>query len=163
MVDSVKNRDHYTYRCQVCGFENVKKRIPHSSVPVTNLGDYGSNATPTPQAYTETNAMMSSRTISFAAASGSTPATISDSLNKFGESHFNGGMAINIVTDSGVNDGNYTIAAMGVLIGDLSLSSADSLTTETAAAAGLVTIYRRSYRPNATSGCPLCGTLNSKS
>uniref|UniRef100_A0A6H1ZKP4 Uncharacterized protein n=1 Tax=viral metagenome TaxID=1070528 RepID=A0A6H1ZKP4_9ZZZZ len=162
MVDSVKNRDHYTYQCQVCGFENVKKRIPHSGVPVTKLGDYGSNATPTPQAYTETNAMMSSRTISFAAVSGSTPAKISDSRNQFGETHFKGGMPINITTESGVNDGNYTIAAMGVLIGDLSLSSTDSLTTETAAAAGLVTIYRRSYRPNVTTGCPLCGSLNSK-
>uniref|UniRef100_A0A6M3K2M1 Uncharacterized protein n=1 Tax=viral metagenome TaxID=1070528 RepID=A0A6M3K2M1_9ZZZZ len=162
MVDSVKNRDFYTYRCQVCGFENVKKRIPHSSVPVAKIGDYGSNATPTPQIYTEAYAMISSRTISFAAASGSTPAKISDAHNQFGESHFKGGMPINVTTDSGINDGNYTIAAMGVLIGDLSLSSTDSLTTETAAAAGLVTIYRRFYKPNVTTGCPFCGTLNSK-
>jgi len=162
MVDSVKNRDHYTYRCQVCGFENVKKRIPHSGVPVTKLGDYGSNATPTPQAYTETDTMISVRTISFQAVSGSTPAKILDSHNKFGEAHFKGGMPINVSTASGTNDGDYTIASMGVLIGELSLSSTDSLTTETAAVAGLVSIYRRSYRPNITNGCPLCGTLNSK-
>jgi len=103
--------------------------------------------------------MISAYTISFTAAAGSTPAYLSDSQNKFGDAHMKGGMKINITTTSGTNDGNYTIADRGVDIGTIRLSSSDSLTTEDAATAGLVTIYRRTYQPNVQTGC---GSLNSK-
>lgn len=161
-MERVLPRKHYAYRCQYCGHECVSKKMPQSNLPVTKTGNYGSNGTPTPSLYTETAAMVSSREISFAAASGSDPAKISDAQNKLGDSHMKGGMTINVSTESGTNDGNYTVAERGVSIGEIRLSSSDSLTTETASAAGLVNIYRRTYQPNVTTGCPFCGSLNSR-
>ena len=161
-IERVLPRKHYTYRCQYCGHECVSKKMPQSNLPVTRTGDYGSNATPTPSIYTQDDAMISSRTISFTAASGSDPAKISDAQGKIADSHMKEGMTINVETESGTNDGNYTIADRGVSIDEVRLSSSDSLTTENAATAGLVSIYRRTYQPNVTTGCSFCGSLNSK-
>jgi hypothetical protein len=63
---------------------------------------------------------------------------------------------------SGTNDGDYTIADRGVSRGTILLDDDDSLTTESAATAGEVTISKNIYEPNITSGCPHCGSLNSK-
>lgn len=160
MTDYVRPRSHYTYRCKVCGFENRKTLIPGSSVPGTKTGNYGSNATPTPVEYADE--MYSAATISFTAASGSTPAYLADSENRFGEKCFSDGMTIRVVTTSATNDGDYTIAERGVTRGQISLVSTQDLTTEAAATAGTVTISRVIYKPQITSGCPLCGTLASR-
>jgi hypothetical protein len=155
-----KERLHYTYRCRVCGFENVKTKIPSSSVPVTRTGSYGSNATPTPTAYADE--MYEATTIAFVAAADPDPAYLTDSANLFGENHFSDGMTIRIGTTSGTNDGDVTIANRGVTRGKILLSSSDSLTTEDAATAGTVTLSRIIKQPSVSSGCPLCGSLNSK-
>ena len=161
MVEKVENREgYYTYRCKVCGFECVKKQIPGSEVPVTKLGNYGDNATPTPTEYIDE--MYEATTISFSAASGSTPAKISDSAALFGDKHFTGGMPIRVETTSGTNDGDYTIAARGILRTELRMSSDDDFTAENAATAGTVTISRIIAKPNAQNGCPFCGSLNNK-
>ena len=53
MIQTTKDRRYYVYRCSVCGFENRKKIIPGSSVPLTGKGNYGDNATPTPVAFAD--------------------------------------------------------------------------------------------------------------
>ena len=63
---------------------------------------------------------------------------------------------------SGTNDGTYTIADRGVSRGTILLDEDDSLTTENAATAGEVTISKIIYQPNVTTGCPFCGSLNSR-
>jgi hypothetical protein len=126
------------------------------------LGTYGANATPAP-ATDDVELYADATTISFTAASGSTPAKINDSAELFeSKIFFHGGMVIVVTTTSGVNDGVFTIADRGVAKGVLTLSSSDSLTTEAAAAAGTVTISQRLYQPGTMSGCPHCGSLNSK-
>lgn len=160
-MKTVRNRaGYYTYRCKICGWENFKKRSPESTVPVTKLGNYGDSATPPPTTYTDE--MMVSTTISFTAASGDDPAQLSDSLCRFADFLFKGGMTLVIVTDSGTNDGTYTIADKGVSRCEIRLSASDSLTTENAATAGEVTISRTIYKPNVTTGCGFCGSLNSR-
>jgi len=149
------------YRCKVCGFLCTKKTDPELTRKKTKLGDYGSNATPTPASWA-TDEQYESTTISFTAAAGDDPATISDSANRFTACHFKSGQPIKIATTSATNDGTYTIAAMGVSRGTLTLSSSDSLTTEDAATAGTVTIYAVAYQPSVTTGCPLCGSLASR-
>jgi hypothetical protein len=163
MVERVENREgYYTYRCKICGFECRKKLIPGSNVPVTKLGDYGDNATPTPTEYADE--MYEATTISFSAASGTTPAKISDSAALFGDKHFTGGMPIRVETTSGTNDGDYVIAARGILRTELQLSSDYDLTTENAATAGTVTISRIIAKPAEDMGgaCPFCGSLASR-
>lgn len=101
--------------------------------------------------------------ISFTAATSSTPATINDASCRFADLGFVPGDTIIISTTSGTNDGTYTLAQRGgITNGSLSLSSADSLTTESANAAGTVTLSIRTYKPNITTGCPFCGSLNSR-
>ena len=169
MVKRVKNRSEYTYRCRVCGFENFHTRLPEvapggleaaTGVPVTILGDYGTNATPTPTS--NTISVYVAITVSFTAESGDDPAYLSDSLSRFVDKNIKPEWSISIETESGTNDGSYTIASMGVSRGVILLSSTDSLTTESAATAGQVTINKVSYKPNVTTGCPFCGSLNSK-
>ena len=167
MVQTVHKRDgYYTYRCPHCGFTCTKRKVPHSSVPVTKTGNYGDSATPTPEAFTDGlyTDLYEAATISFTAASGTTPAYVSDSAGKFGDHGIVGGMLINVETTSGTNDGNYTVATRGISgPGKFYLSSSDSLTTENAATAGTVTIQRRWYKPNETlDGCPLCGSRNTR-
>jgi hypothetical protein len=106
--------------------------------------------------------MYEATTVGFVAASGSDPAYLTDSLNRFGEKAFSDGMTLKVETTSGTNDGTYTIGARAVTRGKIELSSSDSLTTETAATAGTVTLSRVIYLPTIASGCPLCGSLNSK-
>jgi len=156
----VRDRKEDTYRCQVCGMECVKNKMKQSDVPVTKLGNYGDNATPTPTAYSDE--VYVATTVSFTAASGSDPAYLTDTAFKFADKHLSSGWNISITTTSGTNDGSYTIASRGVSRGTILLSSSDSLTTENAATAGTVTIYRTIYKPNVTTGCPFCGSLNSK-
>jgi hypothetical protein len=105
--------------------------------------------------------MYEATTIAFVAAAGTDPAYLTDSLYLFGEKHFKTGMTIRVETTSGTNDGDYTIGTRGVTRGKIELASTDSLTTETAATAGTVTISQVLYQPNVTSGCSLCGSLNS--
>ena len=176
--------EYYTYRCHYCGQECVKRSGLPSGLPITKIGDYGANATPTPTAYN--SLMYSANTISFTAASGTTPAMINDSSYQFANHHFAGDMTIAVVTQgssplpsafqvnafqgnafqvstagSNINDGTYTIASKGATMGSLYLSTADILTTQSASNAGLVKIYRVLYYVNQHSGCPFCGSLAS--
>ena len=132
MIKRVPNREESTYRCRICDFENVKKKMAQSNVPVTKLGDYGDNATPTPTSYTDV-ASYTARTVSFTAAAGDDPAYLTDSLLGFADNHIQGNWSIAITTTSGTNDGSYTIADRGVSRGTILLVSTDSLTTENAA------------------------------
>ena len=150
-----------TYRCKVCNFLCTKKTDPNLSRTKTKQGNYGSNATPEPAAWT-TDEQYSATTISFAAVSGTTPAKINDSANRFADKHFKSEQPIKIGTTSGTNDGTYTIAARGVSRGTLSLSSSDTLTTEAAVTAGTVTIYAVTYEPSVTQYCPFCGSGDSR-
>lgn len=156
-----KNRKTYIYRCGICGHECRKKLIHGSNVPLTKTGTYGNNATPTPIAFVD-DMYLNARTVSFTAAAGDAPAQLADSAYLFGEKHFKQGLVIRVSTDSGTNDGDYTIADKGVSRGTILLSSSDSLTTETANTAGNVSISRIIYKPNVTTGCPFCGSLHSK-
>jgi hypothetical protein len=160
-MDYVPQRlGYYTYRCKNCGLECTKKTLPTTGLTPTKLGDYGNNATPTPTTFSDT--VYTARSIAFAEASGSDPAKLTDSFSAFGDNHIQGGWTIEIETTSGVNDGTYTIADRGVSRGEILLDEDDSLTTETAEDAGEVTISRVIYKPNITTGCPFCGSLNSR-
>ena len=158
-VKTVKSLDYYTYRCQYCGMECIS-RTTESGLSPTRRGDYGSNATPTPTSYVDE--AYEATTISFVAETADEPAKIQDSLGRFSEKNITSGSNIRIETGSGTNDGDYTIADRGVNRKEILLSDDDSLTTESAATAGTVTISTLIYEPNVTTGCPLCGSLNSK-
>ena len=150
-----------TYRCKYCGQECVgKPGLLPSGLSVTKTGSYGSSVTPAPATYDDL--LYTASTISFTAASGASPATINDSAGMFSEKHFIPESVIKIDTVSGTNDGTYTIASRGVLPKTLSLSSSDDVTTETAATAGQVILYRVIYQLNVAGGCGFCGSLNSK-
>ena len=69
---------------------------------------------------------------------------ISDSAEGFLTAGFEVGQTIDVVANSGTNDGQYTISA--VAAGKLTLSASDSLSTETAVTAGATTIT--SYNAN---------------
>jgi hypothetical protein len=106
--------------------------------------------------------MYTATSVSFVAASGSAPAYLFDNDYRFGDQHIKSNMMISISTTSGTNSGNYTIADRGVSRGEILLSSNDSLTTESAAAAGTVIISKILFQPNIVNGCPFCGSLNSR-
>jgi hypothetical protein len=160
MPQSVPTLDSLTYRCKVCGWLCTRKTDPNLTRQKTNKGAYG-EGTPPPAAITSAQ-YEDATTISFVAAAGSVPAKINDSANRFTDKRFRSEQPITIETTSGTNDGDYTIGARGVSRGTLTLSSSDSLTTENAATAGTVTISARTYEPNITTGCPLCGSLDSR-
>ena len=157
---SVPSRKQNTYRCNYCGMECVSKKMEQSDVPVTKLGNYGDNATPTPTTYSDT--VYTATTVSFTAESGDDPAYLTDSALGFTDNHIQSNWSIAITATSGTNDGSYTIADRGVSRSTILLDSDDSLTTESAATAGEVVIKKVIYVPNITSGCPHCGSLNSK-
>jgi hypothetical protein len=69
---------------------------------------------------------------------------ISDSASNFVSDGFIAGQTINVSTNSGTNDGQYTISA--VAAGKLTLSASDSLSDEDASTAGATTIT--SYNDN---------------
>lgn len=148
----VPNRDESTYRCQVCGFECVSKKMAQSSRAITKRGDYGTDATPTPTTYDDE--MYRSSTMSFE----SSPAKIVDADKKFTDKGIKAHWALIVSSGSGTNDGSYTIAERGVSRGEILLEG--SLTDETTP--GEVVLSRRIYKPNITTGCPFCGSLNSK-
>jgi len=151
---------NFTYRCKYCGQECVEKTGLPSGLSPTKRGSYGASATPTPAAYNDLTYTAS--TISFTAATATDAATINDSALMFAEKHITPEEVIAVVTESGTNDGTFTIEVRGVAPGVLTLTSTDSLTTEDAATAGEVSIYRVIYQPNVTGGCGFCGSLNSK-
>lgn len=124
----------------------------------TKLGNYGSNATPTPTTYDDE--LYEAETISFVLemGSGSPVYKIVDADYKFGEKHIQDHWTLIVETDSGTNDGTYTIASGGVSRGTIVVS--ESLSTEPSP--GTVVLSRRIYKPNVTTGCPFCGSLNSK-
>ncbi|HHT9146682.1 MAG TPA: hypothetical protein ACFYD4_13585 [Candidatus Wunengus sp. YC61] len=157
-----QNRDisYYKYRCKICGWDCTKEKIPGVSVPVVRTGDYGSKGTPAEKEYADE--LYEATTVGFVAAAGTTPAYMTDSVSLFGDKWFRSEQPIRVVTSSGTNDGDYTIAARGVSRGEILLSSSDSLTTETAATAGTVTISRIIWTQNITRGCPGCGSLWSR-
>lgn len=155
----VPKTTEFLYKCKYCGFTCSKKQFREWGKSKTKHGNYGSNATPAPAAWTDEQYAATS--ISFAAVSGTTPAKINDSANRFADKKFKSEQPISIVTTSGTNDGVYTVAARGVSRGTLTLSSSDTLTTENAATAGTVTISAVTYLPNVGTGCPHCGSLNS--
>ena len=140
--------------------ECFSKKMLQSRAPVTKLGNYGDNATPTPTAYSDE--VYAAITVSFTAESGSDPAYLTDSQSRFADNHIQSNWSITIATTSGTNDGTYTIADRGVSRSTILLDDDDSLTTESAATAGTVTISINSYKPNVTNGCSFCGSLNSK-
>jgi len=140
--------------------ECVSKKMEQSNVPITKLGGYGDNATPAPVSYADE--IYAATTVSFTAASGDDPAYLSDSRLAFADNHIQSNWSIAIEADSETNDGTYTIADRGVSRGTILLVSTDSLTTESAATAGEVTISKNIYEPNPVTGCPFCGSLNSK-
>jgi hypothetical protein len=152
-------KSRYAYKCRYCGFTNRKEPVTGSGVPVTRRGNYGSEGSPTPEMFVDE--MYEATTIAFVAATATVPAYLTDSLYLFGDKLFKSGMPIRVATTSGTNNGDYTIASRGVSRGEILLSDSDSLTTETAATAGTVTISNRTYKPNVTSGCSLCGSLDS--
>lgn len=154
------NRSTYVYRCPVCGWECRKKHIPGSSVPVTQTGDWGSKGTPPGEVFYDE--LYQAVTVSFTAATDSSPAKLADSSGLFWDKQFKAEMPIKVETSSGTNDGEYTIAARGVSKGEILLSSTDSLTTEDSTTAGTVTISSKKYKPNITRGCPSCGSLNTR-
>jgi hypothetical protein len=191
MVARVKERKEFTYRCQICSMENLHAKMEQSVLPTTKLGKLatgetglqtpltlsdGSNLTLSDGTvlYLDTGmtinrgyetfstTMYTATSISFIAVSGSVPAKLNDNSFRFGDQHIQSNMNISITTTSGVNDGNYTIADRGVSRGELSLSDSGTLTTESAAAAGSVIIDRILYKPNIITGCPFCGSLNSR-
>ena len=156
-----KERVYYVGRCVYCGFEIRNNLIKGSSVPITKTGNYGTNATPAPVTFADE--MYVATTISFVAALGSAPPSLADSALQFGEKGFHSGMTIRVACSaSDTNDGDFTIADRGVSRGEILLSSSDSLTTQSAAAAGTVTISNVIYKPSISTGCPFCGSLNSK-
>jgi hypothetical protein len=140
--------------------ECVSKKMEQSADPVTKSGHYGDNAVPTPVAYSDD--VYTATTVSFTAESGDDPAYLTDSALAFADNHIQCNWSIAIATTSETNDGTYTIADRGVSRGTILLSSTDSLTTESAATAGEVTISKNIYEPIVTTGCSLCGSLNSK-
>ncbi len=149
----------YRYRCNFCKHWDTKLTGPSGQSP-TKTGDYGDDAVPTPTEYVDEQYVATS--IGFVAASGSAPAYLTDSRAKFVDKYFEASSNIRIATNSGTNDGDYTIHARGVSRGEILLISTDSLTTENAATAGEVTISRLIKQPNITTGCSFCGSLNSK-
>lgn len=163
----VPDKSAFFYKCKNCGFTNVKRKtVPYHPDPLgisrgaTLLGNY-SEATPTPASYDEE--IYSAVSISFTASSGDTPAKIWDSNYLLADKGFCAGNTIVIATESGTNDGAYTLSgASGITSASLSLISGDDLTTEDASTAGTVTISIRWYKPSITTGCPFCGTLNSR-
>ena len=159
-MDRIPKLSELTYRCKVCNWLCTKKRLPELTKVKTKTGNYGSMGTPTPTVWYDEQYVAT--TLSFVAETSSTPAELTDSANKFADKNFRSEQPIKIETGSGTNDGTYTIAARGVSRGTLTLSSSDSLTTENAATAGEVTISDVTYEPNVTTGCPFCGSLNSK-
>ena len=111
---------------------------------------------------TYVTAMYTATSIAFVAVNGSVPAKLTDASLRFADQHIQSNMFIQIVTTSGTNDGNYTIADRGVSRGELLLGSSYDLTDESAATAGSVIIKRILFQPNVTTGCPFCGSLNSR-
>lgn len=149
------DRDNVAYKCQICGFENVTERINGRNPTV--IGDYGSNATPTPTTYDDE--MYQSDTITFIYTPLISPLKrIVDSNQSFRDKHIMDHWTLVISTDSGINDGTYTVTSGGVSRGEILVE--ESLTDE--ATPGTVTISRRIYQPNITTGCPFCGSKNSK-
>lgn len=106
--------------------------------------------------------MYTATSIGFVAASGSVPAYLTDDQYRFGDQHIQSNMTIAIAATSGTNDGDYTIADRGVSRGQILLAPSNSLTTESAATAGSVVISKIIFKPNITTGCPFCGSMNSK-
>ena len=156
-----KERSYYVYRCKICGWENRKRIIHGSSVPLTKTGNYGSNATPTPVTFADE--MYVATTVSFVAAASPIPAYLADSANLFGEKGFHTGMTIRVACSlSDTNDGDFTITDGGVSRGEILLSTSDSLITQSAAEAGTVTLSRILYKPSITTGCSFCGSLSSR-
>jgi hypothetical protein len=151
-----KERGFYVGRCAFCGFEVRTKKISGSSVPITKTGSYQSAATPTPVEFIDE--MYVASTVSFVAESGSTSAYLSDSAKLFSDKQFTHGMTLRVRTTSTTNDGDYTIST--VTAGEIVLTG--TLSTESSSTAGTVTLSRVLYQPQATSGCPLCASLNYK-
>jgi len=130
-------------------------------VPITKLGNYGSKGTPIGEAFYDE--LYEATTIGFVAAGGDDPAYLADSAYLFGDKQLHSEMPIRIVTSSGTNDGDFTIAARGVSRSEITLESTDVLTDEEAEDAGTVTISAIKWKPNQEAGgCPLCHSLNSK-
>jgi hypothetical protein len=159
-MKSIPKLSDLTYRCKYCGWLCTKKTAPELTRVKTKIGHYGSNGTPEPTALTDEQ--YAATTISFVAETASTPAELNDSANKFTDKNFRGGQLITVETTSGTNDGTYTLADRAVSRGTLLLDDDGSLTTESAATAGTVTISESTYQPNVTRGCPFCGSMDSK-
>ena len=157
-----------TYKCKYCGFSTCIKKKGISANPlqwsvargITQTGSYA-EGTPPPALFDLE--CYSTNTISFSAESDSTPAKLTDSECRLADKGFVPGETIVISTESGTNDGTYTLAERGAITrSSLALETGSTLSDEDAATAGTVTISVRTYKPNVTTGCPFCGSLNSK-
>jgi hypothetical protein len=159
-MKSVPTLDSLTYRCKYCNWLCTKRTVPELTRVKTKTGNYGSTGTPSPAAYTVEQ--YEATTISFVAETASTPAELNDSASLFTDKNFRSGQLIVVETTSGTNDGTYTLADQAVTRDTLLLDSDGSLSTESAATAGTVTISASIYEPSVTKGCPFCGSMNSK-
>ena len=146
------DQSRHTYKCKYCGFECRTQKSP-AGLSATKIGHYGDNCTPPYEAYAEE--YLEASTISFT----STP-SIADSASQFKDCGLRTGYTIRISTTSGTNDGDYIIQPLGLAAGEILTDG--SLTTESAATAGTVTISRLVYKPVVAKGCGFCGSLNSK-
>jgi hypothetical protein len=156
-----------TYPCRVCGMTCIKaKSIPANptqwgiSRGITQTGSYAEG---TPPPTTFDLEVYETATISFSAETDTAPAKIADSECRLADKGFVPGEAIVISTESGTNDGTYTLAERGAISrASLALATGSTLSDEDAATAGTVTISVRTYKPNVTTGCSFCGSLNSR-
>jgi len=166
MVQRVKNRSEYTYRCRICGFENLHTKMPQTDVPVTKIGDYGANGTPTPETYNlscyDTSVFYpETPSISYFAAAGGIDAYMLDTRQKFVEFGFMTLRNLYVYTSSGLILGNYTISERGVSPQRVYVEEDFGMDLG-AAEVGYTIIYKRSYRPSVSTGCPFCGSLASR-
>lgn len=164
-MKTVPTRASLTYRCPTCGFECVRKVGLASGLPVTKIGNYGASGGPLPTTYEISDVheyTVPAGNNAFVAASGSDLAYLYDPTQQVSLRRIIGGETITVSTTSGTNDGTYVLDEKGVALDKLLLASGYDFTTEDGGAAGTITLGVVSYKPNVTTGCPFCGSLNTR-
>lgn len=165
MNPNIPDRASLTYRCPTCGFECVAKGGLASGLSVTKIGDYGTSGGPLPT--TEVSSEVYAFTVpagvnAFTAASGSELAYIYDPFQKVSLIRIIGGDDVTVTTESGINDGTYTVDAKGISLDKIRVASGFDFASEDGGSAGKISLKVVQYKPNITTGCPFCGSLNTK-